>query len=115
MIAPAAFGEYAGDLLVGNFGDGKINAYNPLTHAFAGQLTTGNGQPLVIDGLWAISVGNGGGGGGGSTQMLYFTAGPNAEADGLFGALSAVPLPGGFWLFSSALLGFAWFGNRRAS
>ena len=112
-IAPASFGEYAGDLLVGNFGDGKINAYNPLTHEFAGQLSAGNGQPLVIDGLWAISVGNNGGGG--SAQMLYFTAGPNAEADGLFGALSAVPLPGGFWLFSSALLGFAWFGKRRAS
>ncbi|WP_347986947.1 TIGR03118 family protein [Methylomonas sp. AM2-LC] len=102
-IAPSSFGKYAGDLLVANFGDGKINAYNLLTNAFVGQLLDSKGNPLSIDGIWAISVGNDGGSG--SSQTLYFTAGPNGETNGLLGAVSAVPLPATVWLFGSALLG----------
>jgi uncharacterized protein (TIGR03118 family) len=90
-IAPASFGQFAGDLLVGNFGDGRINAYNLATDSFVGQLTGLDGAPLVIDGLWGLTPGNGGGAG--SPQTLYFTAGPNGEANGLFGALVAVPEP----------------------
>ena len=57
-IAPTSFGSFAGDLLVGNFGDGTINAFNLTTDTFVGQLTGADGKPLVIDGLWALTVGN---------------------------------------------------------
>ncbi len=93
-IAPGSFGAFAGDLLVGNFGDGTINAYDLTTQAFEGQLQDAGGDPLSIDGLWALMPGNGGSGG--STDRLYFTAGPNGEADGLFGSLAPVPEPGSF-------------------
>ena len=89
QIAPSSFGSFAGDLLVGNFGNGMINAFDPTTGAFAGTLDGTNGQPLSIDGLWALTVGNGAAGG--SLNALYFTAGPNGESDGLFGSLTAVP------------------------
>ena len=90
-IAPSSFGAMAGDLLVGNFGDGHINIYDPTSHAFLGQVLDANNQPVVIDGLWAISPGNDGSGG--SSHLLYFTAGPNDEAHGLFGVLAPVPEP----------------------
>lgn len=112
-IAPSSFGEYAGDLLVGNFGDGTISAFNLITHSFIGQLMGSNGKPLSIDGLWGLSVGNNGGAG--SSQTLYFTAGPNGEANGLFGAVSAVPLPPALWLFGSALVGVRLLGKRPNS
>lgn len=89
-LAPSSFGSVAGDLLVGNFGDGRIDAYDPTNGAFAGALTGANGTPLAIDGLWALTAGNGGNAG--STQQIYFTAGSNGEADGLFGAIAAVPV-----------------------
>ena len=112
-IAPSSFGVFAGDLLVGNFGDGKINAYDPVTHAFVGQLLGGNGQPLSIDGLWALSIGNDGGAG--SSQALFFTAGPHDEANGLFGAITAVPAPSAIWLFGSALIGAGCLRKRQDS
>jgi uncharacterized protein (TIGR03118 family) len=87
-VAPASFGDRGGKLWIGNFGDGNINAF-PLAGGSSlpvNQSTTG--QPIVIDGLWALKFGNDGNGG--SSQTLYFTAGPNHEADGLFGALSPV-------------------------
>ena len=90
-IAPSGFGPFAGKLLVGNFGDGRISAFDPLTGAFAGQFTDTTGAILSIDGLWAIAPGNGAGAG--STQMLYFTAGLNGESHGLFGSVAAVPEP----------------------
>ncbi len=62
-IAPSSFGQFAGDLLVGNFGDGMIHAYNATTGDFIGTLNGANGDPLVIDGLWALTIGNGGSGG----------------------------------------------------
>jgi uncharacterized protein (TIGR03118 family) len=89
-IAPASFGQFAGDLLVGNFGDGRINAFDLATDAFEGQLLGLNGNPLDIDGLWALNVGNNGSAG--STQSIYFSAGPGGESHGLFGVIT-VPEP----------------------
>jgi uncharacterized protein (TIGR03118 family) len=86
QIAPASFGSFAGDLLVGNFGNGMINAFNATTGAFAGALDGTDGGPRVIDGLWGLTIGNGSAAGG-SLNTLYFTAGPNGEMDGLFGSL----------------------------
>jgi len=89
-MAPAGFGTFGGDLLVGNFGDGKINVYNPTTGAFVGTLTDSSNNPIAIDGLWGIDFGNGGSAG--PTGVLYFTSGPNDEANGLFGSI-ATPEP----------------------
>lgn len=100
-IAPSSFGAMAGDLLVGNFGDGHINIYDPNTHAFLGQVLDANNQPVVIDGLWAISPGNDGSGG--SSHLLYFTAGPNDEAHGLFGVLAPVPEPSEYAMMLTGL------------
>jgi uncharacterized protein (TIGR03118 family) len=88
-IAPAGFGTIGGMLLVGNFGDGKINVFDPNTGAFKGALQTKTGAPRVIDGLWALIFGNGGSGG--AKNTLYFTAGPNNESHGLLGSLSPAP------------------------
>jgi uncharacterized protein (TIGR03118 family) len=85
-LAPPSFGQFSGKLLIGNFGDGRIHAYDPEEGEFLGTVRKANGDPIVIDGLWAIKFGNGGNGGG--TNTLYFTAGPNEEQDGLFGAIS---------------------------
>ena len=84
-IAPASFGEFAGDLLVGNFGDGRINAFNLATDSFVGQLPGVGGQPLSIDGLWALTTGNDVSAG--NSQSIYFSAGPNGESNGLFGVI----------------------------
>src|SRR5262249_15303775 len=83
--ADAEFGPFGGDILVGNFGDGKINAYNSTTGAFAGALTAPNGSVVVIPNLWGISMGNGA-----STQptsTLFFAAGVNNQADGVYGRI----------------------------
>jgi uncharacterized protein (TIGR03118 family) len=90
-IAPDSFGDFAGALLVGNFGDGRINAFDLATDAFLGQVLDDADNPLSIDGLWALSVGNDGSGG--SSSRLYFTAGPDDESHGLFGVLTALSIP----------------------
>jgi uncharacterized protein (TIGR03118 family) len=87
-IAPDSFGKLGGSLLVGNFGNGHINAYDPNTGAFLGQLKDPDGEPIQIDGLWALKVGNGGSGGDANT--VYFTAGIDQEMHGLLGSLSPV-------------------------
>jgi uncharacterized protein (TIGR03118 family) len=91
-IAPASFGDLAGDLLVGNFGNGRINAFridaNGHGH-FQDQLKDSAGHPIQIDGLWALKVGNDHAAG--SSNTVFFTAGINDESDGLFGSLQAVP------------------------
>jgi len=87
-IAPSSFGPLAGALLVGNFGNGHINAYNTTTGAFLGELKDPDGEPIAIDGLWALKVGNGGNGG--RTDTVYFTAGLFDETHGLFGSLAPV-------------------------
>ncbi len=87
-IAPEDFGPFAGSLLVGNFGDGHINAYSPRSGHFRGELRSEKGGAIVIPGLWGLRFGNGLFGA--SVDTLYFTAGINDEADGLFGSLVAV-------------------------
>jgi uncharacterized protein (TIGR03118 family) len=88
-IAPKGFGEFANDLLVGNFGDGKINAFDPLTGRFEGQLHDTSGNPLVIPGLWALTPGDAAANA--DPSKIYFTAGPGGEQHGLFGSLQAAP------------------------
>jgi uncharacterized protein (TIGR03118 family) len=85
-LAPRHFGAFSGALLVGNFGDGKISAYNPRTGAFLGQLRDKHGHVISVDGLWALKFGNGVIG---TKTSLLFTAGPNGEANGLFGTIEA--------------------------
>jgi uncharacterized protein (TIGR03118 family) len=89
-IAPAGFGPYGGDLLVGNFGDGRISVFNS-SGQLQGQLSDGTGNPISIDGLWDLQFG--GGGSSGDAQSLYFTAGLNGEADGLLGSLTVIQAP----------------------
>ena len=86
VLAPAGFGRFSGDLLVGNFGDGRINAYDPRTGAFGGRLRHEDGSPIQIEGLWALRFGNGVTG---DPTTLLFTAGIDDEAHGLFGAIRA--------------------------
>jgi uncharacterized protein (TIGR03118 family) len=90
-LAPASFGRFGGDLLVGNFGDGHVNAYQELsdgTFALIGALRTPDGRKLAIDGLWALQFGHGTVNNG-PIDTLFFTAGPNDESDGLFGTITA--------------------------
>lgn len=87
-LAPANFGAFSNDLLVGNFGNGHINVFDPKTGRDLGQPRTKSGAPIVIDGLWALEFGNGGNAG--ATTDLFFTAGPQAESHGLFGKIDSV-------------------------
>jgi uncharacterized protein (TIGR03118 family) len=87
-LAPPDFGRFSNDLLVGNFGNGRVSAFDPVTGKFLGQLLDSSGQVIAIDGLWTITFGNGGAAG--ATNELFFSAGPNGEADGLFGKLQAL-------------------------
>jgi uncharacterized protein (TIGR03118 family) len=111
-LAPASFGVYGGDLLVGNLGDGLINVYNPTTYAYLGQLTDATGKPVLYSlpgagvansylGLWEIGFGQGNAttnspsiSNAGDPGILYFAAGLDAEQHGLFGSISAVPTNG---------------------
>jgi uncharacterized protein (TIGR03118 family) len=104
-IAPSSFGSFAGDLLVGNFGDGTINAFDLSKNSFVGPLPGPDGKPLVIDGLWGLIPGNGGQGG--STDRIYFAAGPGDESHGLFGSISSVPEPSTVLLGLIAIAGLA--------
>jgi len=97
-VAPTDFGTFSGNLLVGNFGDGHINAFD-LEHLRGdgelrprGQLHGADGPPIKIDGLWAIAFGNGAAAG--PTNVLFFTAGPFGEQHGLFGKLMLTSPPG---------------------
>ncbi len=86
-IAPAGFGMFTGDLLVGNFGNGRIHAFDPLTLAKVGTLTDADHKPISIDGLWALLPGNGVQSG---KDEVIFSAGPDDEEHGLLGTLSAI-------------------------
>ena len=87
-IAPAGFGIYGGDLLIGNFGDGLITAYNPTTYAYLGTVADINGKAIAYPGLWEIFVPT-------ATSpvpapnSIYFTAGLDGETHGLFGYISS--------------------------
>jgi uncharacterized protein (TIGR03118 family) len=86
-MSPSTFGNFHGDVLVGNFGDGKISAFTP-AGGLRGQLKSETRAPIQIDGLWGLRFGNGGSGG--DPNTLFFAAGINDEADGLFGTIKNV-------------------------
>ncbi|HWZ18604.1 MAG TPA: TIGR03118 family protein, partial [Ktedonobacteraceae bacterium] len=86
-LAPANFGQFSNDLLVGNFGNGRINAFDPNTGALLGQLRNQKGLIISINGLWGLAFGNGKTAG--PTNSLFFTAGINDEANGLFGKIES--------------------------
>jgi uncharacterized protein (TIGR03118 family) len=88
-LAPASFGKFSNRLLVGNFGDGMINAYDLATGQWVGRLKAPDGRPIRIPGLWGIAFGNGL-----SRQpidTLFFSAGPGDEKHGLYGRLDVAP------------------------
>jgi len=85
VIAPTSFSRFAGDLLIGNFGDGLIGAYDPNTGAFIDNLRGADGNAIHIDGLWGLAFGPFPG-----STVLYFASGPNEEAHGLVGTLTPV-------------------------
>ena len=87
-LAPANFGQFSNALLVGNFGNGWINAFDPMTGKFLGSLGDQNGYPFAFDKLWALTFGNGAKGG--QTNQLFFTAGIQNEQHGLFGVINAL-------------------------
>jgi uncharacterized protein (TIGR03118 family) len=87
-LAPSDFGPFSHRLLIGNFGNGRIHAFNAVSGQIEGTMLNLNGNPVVIDGLWALSFGSDSGRSGLATE-LFFTAGPNDEKDGLFGKLTA--------------------------
>lgn len=87
VVAPKSFGGFGGKLLIGNFGDGRINAFDWRTGARLGTLRDDRHRPIVIDGLWALALGNGTFG---DRNSLVFTAGPDHESNGLIGTLSPV-------------------------
>ena len=88
-LAPADFGVFSGDLLVGNFGNGRISAYTQrgAKWVYKGQLRHTNGTPVAIDGLWGIAFGNGAAAG--ARNTLYFVSGPSGGRHGLFGSVTA--------------------------
>lgn len=102
-LAPSGFGQFGGDLLIGNFGDGTISAFNPTTGAFVGTLDDAQGNPIVIERLWGLLFGNGAHGAG--TDDLFFTAGipgpGGIEDHGLFGDLASVREPSSLLLLAS--------------
>jgi uncharacterized protein (TIGR03118 family) len=109
-LAPVLFGSLSGDLLVGNFGNGRINAFDPATGAFVGTVDGPGGTPLVNQNLWALAVSPL------APNALYFTAGINGEADGLFGSIvSAAPEPGSLALAGLGCLALVLIARRRAT
>jgi uncharacterized protein (TIGR03118 family) len=84
-VSPTNFGRFGNRLLVGNFGDGKINAFDIATGFYVGTLHGQDGHPLKLDGLWGLSFGNGVQNQ--PTDTLFFTAGPDDEAHGVYGRI----------------------------
>lgn len=99
-IAPSSFGPFDNALLVGNFGDGRINAFNATTGLFLGTINDQAGNPLEIEGLWGLNFGNGVGGG--DVNSLYFSAGIGEESHGIFGSIVAAALAPALVELSSA-------------
>jgi uncharacterized protein (TIGR03118 family) len=111
-LAPSDFGEFSNDLLIGNFGNGEINAFNPTTGAFLGTLDNSSGDPISEGlGLWALMFGTGGSGSSAST--LYITAGINNQADGLLAEIDPTPEPETLVLFGIGMFGVLWLVHRK--
>ncbi len=112
VVAPSSFGSFSNDLLIGNFGNGEINAYDSTTNLFLGTLNGANGDPLVNDHLWALETRNGVNGF--DPNAVYFAAGINDEADGLFGKLNAItPEPASIFGTATGLIALALARVRR--
>jgi uncharacterized protein (TIGR03118 family) len=112
-IAPASFGSFSNDLLIGNNGNGEILAYNPITDAFLGTLDGANGLPIVDDNLWALETRTAGPNV--NPDGLYFAAGINGGTDGLFGEIVlATPEPSTIFVAAAALLLMVLFRIRRS-
>src|SRR5262249_53561730 len=107
-IAPASFGAWAGSLLIGNFGNGHIGVFDAVTHSFIDEVRDGHGNPISVDGLWALTPGNGG-----SADLIYMSAGPLDESVGLFAVLRPVPEPETAALLLSGLALMAGLAHRR--
>jgi uncharacterized protein (TIGR03118 family) len=104
-LAPSTFGAFGGDILIGNFLNGEINAFDPVTGAYLGTLDGSNGQPIADPGLWALEFRTGGTGD--NTNALYFTAGIDDETNGLFGEITLTPEPAPFVLAGMGVLALA--------
>jgi uncharacterized protein (TIGR03118 family) len=103
-IAPSGFGSFGNDLLIGNFGDGEINAFDPTSGNFVGTLVNSSGDPILNPGLWGIQFGNSNAGS--TPTTLFFNAGINGEKDGLFGSISqSTPEPSTLLLLASGIAG----------
>jgi uncharacterized protein (TIGR03118 family) len=107
LVAPNGIGKFGGALLVGNFGDGRINAFDPMTGQFEGQFEDRRGKPLTIDGLWGLEknpvtaeIG---------PRLIYFAAGPDDESNGLVGTLRIAQAFGRF----GKSFGFSRMDRRR--
>jgi uncharacterized protein (TIGR03118 family) len=110
VIAPGGFGSFANELLIGNFGNGEIDAYDANTDMFLGTLDGSNGQPLVNDHLWALETRNAPGF---DPNAIYFSAGIHDEADGLFGQIDPVPEPATIFGTATGLIALAFAQVRR--
>ena len=88
-LAPAGFGKFSNRLLVGNFGDGTINAYDLATGSFVGKLRSAYRRPIRISGLWGLAFGNGFQNQ--PVNTLFFAAGPGDEKHGLYGRVDVAP------------------------
>jgi uncharacterized protein (TIGR03118 family) len=102
-LAPSGWGQFGGDLLVGNFSflESEINAFDPLTGLLQGTIPINTGSASA-GGLWGLTFGTGGNNG--TSQMLFFTDGINGEAGGLFGFITVTPEPGTLALFGTGLI-----------
>ncbi|HEY3861766.1 MAG TPA: TIGR03118 family protein [Verrucomicrobiae bacterium] len=112
-LAPAGFGAFGGALLVGNFGDGYINAYNPANGTWLGAVFTDTGDAFAEPGLWGLAFGTGASGF--KTNVLYFTAGiagpGNVEDHGLMGSLSVALVAFGMPTVSGGNIILNWSGG----